>query len=499
MNFRRLVLVVLACAASVAQAEITLPGVWSDHAVVQRDTPLHLWGWAKPGARLMLHFHAQSAAAVADEAGAWSAWLKPEAAGGPFALHIEGDGTATREDLLVGDVWLASGQSNMEFPLRGFDGAPLKNSEQEIAAATAPQLRLLLVPHVGGDTPKEDVAAHWTACTPQTAREFSAVAYFFARAIAEKEKVPVGVIDASWGGTMADAWISLHTLGSDAALLPTFAARASFADGEGRRQRMAAIERVQDAALHAAGKPVSWHEWKPDEVSWTPAALYNGMIAPLTPYSIKGFLWYQGETNSRPERYRNYAALFPALIRDWRARFAQGDLPFIYAQISSFDSPAEHWGVIRDAQRRVLSLRATAMAVTIDVGETHNVHPADKQTVGARLALAARGVAYQEPIAYASPQLREATREPGAVRLWFDHAEGLRARGTLRDFEIAGADGRFVSAEAKIEGTTVVISSPQVAVPVDVRYGWANDAKGSLENSAGLPMGTFTTEDQPRE
>lgn len=508
MKFGRLLLIMLVCVASMARAEITLPGVWSDHAVVQRDAPLHLWGWARPGAQLTLHFHAQSATAVADEAGTWSAWFKPEAAGGPFTLRVEGDGMVTREDLLVGDVWLASGQSNMEFPLRGFNAAPLKNGEQEIAAATVPRLRLLLVPHVGADTPKENVDAHWTACTPQTAREFSAVGYFFGRAIAEKEQVPVGVIDASWGGTTADAWVSLRTLGTDPALLPAFAARASFAEGEARRQRLAAVEREEDAALRAAGKPVPRHEWKPDEISWTPAALYNGMIAPLTPYSIKGFLWYQGETNSGAERYRNYATLFPALIRDWRARFAQGDLPFLYAQISSFDSPAEHWGVIRDAQRRALALRATAMAVTLDVGEAHNVHPADKQTVAARLALAARGVAYGESLAYASPQLRMATREAGAVRLWLDHAEGLQAHGALKDFMIAGTDGRFVEASARIEilagadqksFTTVVVSSPQVSRPVDVRYGWTNVVQGSLVNAAGLPMGTFTTEDQPRE
>jgi sialate O-acetylesterase len=499
MSFRRLIFVVLLLVAPVAYAEITLPGVWSDHAVVQRARPLHLWGLARPGARLAIHFHEQSGEAVVDETGAWSVWLKPELAGGPFILQIEGDGAVTRTDLLVGDVWLASGQSNMQFPLRGFDGAPLKDGEKEIAAATVPNLRLLLVPRVGSDTPKDDVHAGWTACTPQTAREFSAVAYFFGRAIAEKEHVPVGLIDASWGGTPADAWTSLETLASDPALLPAFAARAQFALGESRRQRIAAIEREQDAALRAAGKPVTLHEWKPDEVSWTPAALYNGMIAPLTPYSIKGFLWYQGETNSRPERYRNYAALFPALIRDWRARFAQGELPFVYAQISSFDSPAEHWGVIRDAQRRALALRATAQAVTLDVGEKHNVHPADKQTVAARLAMAARGLSYGESMEYASPTLRQVTREPGALRLWFDHAAGLHARGTLRDFEVAGADGRFVPAEARIEGETVVVSSPEVTVPVDARYAWANDATGSLANGAGLPAGTFTTEETPRE
>jgi sialate O-acetylesterase len=503
MLLRRWMLFSFVLAASLARAEIALPSVWSDHAVLQRNAPIHLWGWARPGARLTLRFHAQTAEAVVDEAGEWSAWFKPEAAGGPYALKIEGDGSLSRADLLVGDVWLASGQSNMEFPLRGFGGAPLNHGAQEIAAATVPRLRLLQVPRVGAVTPQEDVKASWTACTPATAENFSAVAYFFGRAIAEKEDVPVGLINASWGGTLADAWISLNTLSSNPALLPVFAARAQFAAGESRRQRLAVIERVQDEALRAAGKPVPLHEWKPDQVSWTPAALYNGMIAPLTPYSIKGFLWYQGETNSLADRYRNYATLFPALIEDWRARFAQGDLPFVYAQISSFDAPGEHWGVIRDAQRRALKLRATAMAVTLDVGEEHNVHPADKQTVAARMALAARGLAYGEKIEYVSPALRQATSESGALRLWFDHAAGLHASGALQHFEVAGIDGHFVAAEARIEkladGETVMVSAPTVAAPVYARYAWANDAKGSLVNGAGLPAGTFTTEVEPRE
>jgi sialate O-acetylesterase len=221
------------------------------------------------------------------------------------------------------------------------------------------------------------------------------------------------------------------------------------------------------------------------------------MIAPLTPYSIKGFLWYQGETNSGDTRYLNYAALFPALISDWRAHFAQGDLPFLYAQISSFISPQEHWGVIRDAQRRALSLPNTAMAVTIDVGNPHNVHPADKQTVGARLALAARGMVYGEKVAYASPTPRQITNEPGALRVWFNHARGLASRGELNGFEIAGADHKFVPATARIDGETVVVSAPGVQWPVYVRYAWDNDATGSLYNAAGLPVGTFTSEKVP--
>ena len=479
--------------SSTLQAAVRLPQIISDHAVLQRNAPIHIWGWAAPDAHLTIVFDKQSRSAVADEAGEWSAWLMPEAAGGPYTLTVEGDGTLTRSDILVGDVWLASGQSNMEFPLKGFTTAAMNNGAQEIANANHPRIRLLHVPLAGADFPQNDVDASWTDCTPATAASFSAVAYFFGREISEKESVPIGLIDSTWGGTPADSWVSMDSLGNDAALLPAFHARAIFADNEARSSELDAI----NAADKAKGKTMPARQWHPNQLSWRPAALYNGMIAPLAPYSIKGFLWYQGETNSGANRYLNYAALFPALIGDWRMHFAQGDLPFLYAQISSFNSPQEHWGVIRDAQRRALSLRNTAMAVTIDVGNPHNVHPADKQTVGARLALAARGMVYGEKIAYASPTPRQVTNEPGALRVWFDHARGLASRGELNAFEVAGVDHKFVSATAKIEGETVVVSAPGVIWPVYVRYAWDNAATGSLRNAAGLPVGTFTSESAP--
>ncbi len=478
----------------VVHAAVRLPQILSDHAVLQRGVPIHIWGWATPGAHLTVRFDKQTRMAVADEAGEWSAWLAPESAGGPYSLVVEGDGSVTRNDMLVGDVWLASGQSNMQFPLKGFDTAPLKNGAEEIANANHPKIRLLRVPLVGADYPQNDVNASWTDCTPETAADFSAVAYFFGREISEKENVPVGLIDSSWGGTPADSWVSMDTLGTDANLLPAFHARALFADREVRREELDAINK----ANRAAGLPLPPPGWHPEQISWRPAALYNAMIAPLTPYSIRGFLWYQGETNSAEDRYLNYAELFPALIRDWRERFGQGELPFIYAQISSFISPEEHWGVVRDAQRRALMLGNTAMAVTIDVGNPKNVHPADKQTVGERMALAARGMVYGEQVAYQSPSFRQVTNEPGALRVWFDHAEGLASRGPLTAFEVAGANGQFFPAAARIDGDSVVVSSPQVPWPRFVRYAWDNAATGSLYNSAGLPAGTFTSEVTPK-
>lgn len=220
------------------------------------------------------------------------------------------------------------------------------------------------------------------------------------------------------------------------------------------------------------------------------------MVAPFTGYGLKGVIWYQGETDSDPRRAPHYEALFEALISDWRRDFAQGDLPFLYAQISSFDLPKETWGRVRDAQRRALRLRATAMAVTTDVGDANNVHPSDKQTVAARLVLAARAVAYGEPVAYSPPLYRQVTAEPaGGLRVWFDDANGLTTRGApARGFEIAGQDHRFAPATARVEGDTVVLTGA-IARPTYVRYNWSSVVAGGLYNAAGLPMSTFTSED----
>lgn len=487
------------------RAEVRLPHVLSDHAVLQRGGPIHIWGWATPGAHLTAHFHAQTVKAEADSLGEWSLWLAPEVAGGPYTLAISGDGPeVTVTDVLVGDVWFASGQSNMQIPLKGFPGsAVIKDADKEIAAANHPKLRLLLVDEKSSDVPLNDEPDTWTLCTPATAANFSAVAYFFGREIAAREDVPVGLIDSTWGGTPADSWVSMDTLGSHAELLPAFAARAKFADEASHAAEQIAAEKAEDDAARAAGQPAPKHPWHPDPTSWMPAGLYNGMIAPFTPLSIRGFLWYQGETNSAHDRAPYYYSLFSSLIGDWRMHFAQGNLPFLFVQISSFNSPGEDWGRVRDAQRRTLALTKTAMAVTLDVGEADNVHPPDKQTVGHRLALAARHIVYGENVAYGSPLFREATTEmepdgTTAMRVWFNNAEGLTSRGAPVDaFEVAGADHHFVPAQAKIEGDTVVVWSAAVAHPVYVRYGWMSVVTNNVYNAAGLPMSTFTSEEWP--
>jgi sialate O-acetylesterase len=479
-----------------AAAALRLPHLFSDHAVLQRDRPMHVWGWATAGASIEVTLHGQHVRSVANRLGRWDAWLTPEAAGGPYVLTVSGDGgSATARDVMVGDVWFASGQSNMEMPLAGFPpSAQVKNSAAEIAAATNPHIRLLRVEHKSSTTPLRDVDQSWTGTTPETAAQFSAIGYFFAREIAAREHVTVGVIDSTWGGTPADSWVSMAALGADPSLSPAFAARARFEQEQADREAAIAAEQHEDAEAKARGLPVPHHDWHPPEEAYRPASLYNAMVAPFTGYGIRGVIWYQGETNSNVARAPYYEALFKGLITDWRHGFAQGDVPFLFAQISSFDSPKEEWGLVRDAQRRALSLANTAMAVTTDVGDPGNVHPSDKQTVAARLALAARAVAYGEHIAYAPLLFRQVTGTTDGLRVWFDNGEGLTARGVpVTGFEIAGQDRRFQPATATIEDGTVVVKGA-IPEPVYVRYNWSNVVQGNLFNAAGLPASTFTSE-----
>ena len=486
-----------------ASAEVRLPNVLSSHAVLQRDVPIHIWGWSDPGETITVHFHDQTRTATADNLGKWSLWLTPEHAGGPFTLTAQGSSTSdsassvTLSDLLVGDVWIASGQSNMEMPLNGFPGnAVLKNAQQEIANANLPTVRLLRIEHNPSYFPVNDITATWTECTSQTAADFSAVAYFFGREINAREHVPIGLIDSTWGGTPVEAWTSMDEIGSDAGLMPMFAHWAHFTADLADTDLIVANEKREDAAAEQAHKPKPDHPWHPDARSWQPANLYNGMIAPLTPYTIKGAIWYQGETNSAPPRAPYYERFFSAMIQDWRNQWHEGDFPFLYVQISNFYSPEEDWGQLRDQQRRTLAVANTAMAVTLDIGDRDNVHPADKQTVGARLALAARALVYGEPqLEYSGPLFRTATVEGASMRVWFDHAkDGLAAHGPqLNGFEIAGADGKFVPATAKIDGSTVIVQASGVSQPKAVRYAWQGWTDANLFNKEGLPASTFTS------
>jgi sialate O-acetylesterase len=500
--FRSFLLSLIALSIPGVRAEVKLPKILSSHMVLQRDQPVHLWGWSEPGEKVSATLNGSTQSTIGDRLGKWNLYLAPQSAGGPFELTISGTNTITLDDVLIGDVWFASGQSNMEMPLSGFPGsAVVKDGAQEIANANQPNLRLLFVPHKTSAYPLPDFDTNqgWTLCTPATAAKFSAVAYFFGRDIAANQHVPIGLIDSTWGGTPAEAWVSLDTLSADAGLMPVFATWSQMADEQADVPAMLAAEKREDAAARRANQPLPKHSWHPEPASWSPAWLYNGMVAPAINYPIKGVIWYQGETNSKLARAPLYEKLFPALIADWRSHWREGTFPFLFVQISSFTSNAtESWPTIREAQRRTLSVADTGMAVSIDVGDPDNVHPSDKQTVGARLALAARALAYGENIEYSGPIFRQTGVEDGGVRVWFNHVgSGLVAKGgSLEGFEVAGDDHHFQPANAKVEGLSVLVSSPQVASPVYVRYGWQNAPVVNLFNASGLPASPFTSEEK---
>lgn len=489
--------------AALARAALRLPHILSSHMVLERNRPIHLWGWASPGEAVSVSFHGLKAATEADGIGDWSVYLPPEPAGGPYTLDVTGANRIALTDVMVGDVWFAAGQSNMQLPLMGFPGsAMVKNAAEEIANATHPDLRLLQFPLHASPYPQQDQGATWTLCTPKTAAAFSAVAYFFAREIAQREHVTVGIIDSSWGGTPGEAWVSMDTLGADAALMPVFAEWARISDRAVSRPRVEAMWKREAAADRAAGKPVPHHEWQPANLeSWNPSWLYNGMVAPAVKFPIRGVIWYQGAQNTPIERAAMYERIFPALIHDWRWHWREGNFPFLFVQLANFTAtPAENWAVVREAQRRTLEVANTAMAVTIDIGDPDNVHYADKQDVGHRLALAALALSYGRKIEYSGPLYRQSnpvkTANGPAVRIWFDHTTGgLVAKGSaLTGFEIAGANHKFFPAKARIDGETVLVSSPKVSNPAYVRYGWANSPVVNLYNGAGLPASPFTTE-----
>ena len=474
------------------RADVTLPKVLASHMVVQRGLPVHVWGWAAAGESVAVSFRGESDGTTADELGRWSVYLRPGAAGGPFELTVKGSNSVTLTDVLVGDVWVAGGQSNMEFEMRKAATAAV-----DLPKAANERIRLMIVSRKAADYPLADaeVTAGWSDSTPETAKEFSAVGWYFAREITQAENVPVGVIDSTWGGTVADAWTSLTALGADASLMPVFLARGHMTEREATGLMEEKLHEQARAEAKTAGKPEPQFPWHPQLNTWAPAMLWNGMIAPLTPFPIRGVIWYQGESNSALERAPLYERVFEAMITDWRRQWGIGDFPFLYVQLANFKStPKEDWATIREAQLETLKLRNTGMAVTVDIGNPDDVHPTDKVTVGHRLALAAAAVAYGRKAEYSGPLFRQVTADGAQLRVWFDHAEGLTAKGELSGFEVAGADGKFAPADAVVDGETVVLTSPAVAQPVAARYGWENSPQCHLYNGAGLPGSPFTSQ-----
>jgi sialate O-acetylesterase len=473
-----------------SEAEVSLPHILASHMVVQRDAPIHVWGRSAAAEKISITFGGDPAVLTdADSLGNWSLSLPAHSAGGPFTLVVKGTNTITLDDVLVGDVWVASGQSNMEFAMR-----QVGDADHELTKVDDKQLRLIRIDKTTSAYPRYDQKnSGWEMATQSSAREFSAVAYYFAREMRNDQHVPVGVIESSWGGTPAEAWTSLSALARDAGLMGVFAARAHMIDEHEKSEEIRIAEDAAISEAKATGKPLPKFPWHPPLDSWAPGELYNSMIAPLTELPIKGVIWYQGESNSGAERAYLYARLFQALILDWRRQWNQPNLPFLFVQLANFKStPAEDWPTIRDAQSKALELRNTGMAVTVDIGNPDDVHPVDKLDVGLRLSLIARAEVFGEQIEYSGPVPLDAFREGHTVRIRFSHGAGLMVKdGTLQSLELAGPDGIFKSATAKIEGSFIYASSSEVFDPSLARYGWTNSPVCNLYNGSHLPASPF--------
>ncbi len=490
------------------QRGLRVPALFADHMVLQRDVAVPVWGWDAPGRRVTVRAAGQSHEAEAGEDGAWRVELSPMPAGGPIELSIVSDGgeSVTVRDALVGDVWLCSGQSNMQWPVSR------SNDPQRVAAgADHPRLRLMTVREVSDGRSPRDVTGRWEPCTPESVRDFSAVGYHFGSGLLDRLDVPIGLIDNALGGTRAEAWTSMSALRAEPELAPLLTKWEAYNQAwdndsehalyERRRATWLPIYREMRAAGQRPPRGPRLDSRRPDSRDH-PANLYRGVVAPLTDFPIRGVIWYQGESNAN--RAVQYRTLFPAMIRDWRQRWDDPDLPFVFVQIAGWgpfvEEPEDHERAeLRDAQTAALNLPNTAMVTAVDVGEV-DIHPKDKQTVGERLTLAVRRLVYGDDVVANGPSFAGMRIESDAVRLTFDHVGGglvVKEGEPLVGFAVAEADGNFVWADARIEGDTVVVRSESVPEPAAVRYGWAGHPHMSLYNREGWPALPFRTDNRP--
>jgi len=490
-------------------AEVRLPAIFSDHMVMQQNQRDRIWGWADPGEEVVVSIEQQSRSVRADQHGKWLVELEPMPAGGPHTLTIKGKNEIRLEDVLIGEVWVCSGQSNMEFPVSSANDGDL-----EVRAAKFPKIRLVTIPRAGTQEPQHDFKGAWQLCSPDSVRDFSAVGYYFGRQLHQTLDVPVGLIDNSWGGSACEAWIRRDLLAADERFTPLL-------------ERWAETEKTYDPAKAAADFQARLADWRETEKkaraegrqpppaprppgnplsgNARPGNIYNGMVKPIIGYGIRGVIWYQGESNA--SRAYQYRLLFPLMIRSWRDEWKAGDFPFYWVQLADYreekTEPGESdWAELREAQTMTMkSLPNTGQAVIIDLGESQDIHPRNKQDVAKRLARWALARDYEVPAVYQSPIYKSMERKDNRIVITFDQAGGgLKTFDVkeVRGFAIAGADRKFVWANAAITGKdTVEIWSDQVPDPVAVRYGWANNPVCNLQNREGLPVTPFRTDDWP--
>lgn len=503
----------LLAVASMARADVRLPQVFGEHMVLQQEMAVPVWGWADPGEKVTVSVAGQSKSATADAAGKWSLKLDPLNTGGPHTFKVQGRNRLELADVLVGEVWLCSGQSNMAMTVGGSN-----NKEAEAAAANYPRIRMLQVDRTTAEEPQTDVKATWVVCSPKTVGGFSAAGYFFGRELHKQLGRPVGLLHSSWGGTPIQGWTSVKAHQSVPQLAPMIPALekaiASYNPERVQQQFEKQLDAFKKAAAKAKAEGTPFKARMPRPPvhprlsQGSPGRLYNGMIAPLAPYAIRGAIWYQGEANAgNPAAGIQYGLQLKTMIADWRSAWGEGDFSFLSVQLPNFMAPQQKpsetggWPMIREQFLKGLkAIPNTGIAVTIDIGDEKDIHPKNKQDAGKRLALWALGKVYGRELVASGPLFRCAAKQGDRMVVEFDElGAGLSVRGggALKGFAIAGADRQFVWADAKIEGGKLIVSSPQVKSPESVRYAWANNPECNLINTAGLPASPFRTDNWP--
>jgi sialate O-acetylesterase len=454
-------------------SQVTLPPFFNCNMVLQQGMAIPVWGWASPGEKVTVTLDKNAVSVRTGKNGKWRVNLPKMNYGGPYKMTVKGKNFRTIENIMIGEVWVCSGQSNMEFKV-----STTKNAAAEIAAANFPDIRLFTVKRRVAKEPQENLEdGEWWVCTPQSVADFSAVGYFFGRNLHEHLKVPIGLIHTSWGGTVAETWMSSEAIAKD----PDFS------------EMLTKLKNVDMAATKVG--PNAY-----------PTLLYNGMLNPIIPYGIRGAIWYQGESNA--SRAQQYKRVFPNMIKDWRTKWNQGNFPFLFVQLANFKKPVaspseSDWAELREAQTQTLQVENTGMATIIDAGDADNIHPTDKQVVGYRLSLAARKVAYGETLVYTGPTYKKMEISKNSILITFDNVgKGLKVNdryGYINGFTIASKEGDFKWAKATVVNeNTVMVTSDKVENPAEVRYGWADNPDDlNLYNLEDLPANPFRTDSRP--
>ncbi|APQ16226.1 sialate O-acetylesterase [Maribacter hydrothermalis] len=458
MKFRFIILLFSTIVTTVAKAEITLPNIFADEMVLQRETEVLLYGWARPNEEITV-FTSWDNATMELKAGnnaKWEIKVATPKAGGPYEIRFKGDNEIVLKNVMIGEVWLCSGQSNMEWSAN----SKIDNRDFEVENANYPNIRLFTVAKRTANYPLEDVAGSWAVCTPETMQDFSAVAYFFARKVQKELNIPIGLIDSSWGASCAEVWTPASVFETHPELV----------------------------TAHELIEPNQW-------VTIEKSTLYNAMIAPLTNFKIGGVLWYQGESNTA--NAETYHQIFTKMISSWREKW-NNDFPFYFVQIAPFKyGRPNEGGIVRDQQRRTLTLKNTGMAMTSDISTVEDIHPQNKQDVGLRLANIALKQHFNllpDQEVY-GPLFESAMQEGNEIKVSFSHAQGLYSKDKKNSFfEISNTDGKWFTAKAKLKNGFIFVSSKEVQNPIDVRYAWKSTDIGNLYNGAGLPASTFTSE-----